>query len=447
MRETESGIRDMNALIEKYGNKLIIKNCLVGRNLNQIQIRGFASLEMLSDLSSADVYDQKLNQYGTQRDLQNSHAQEAYKYAIDSANVDPSVDARAFPEVILNVRETGLVSFYQDGNLISFDDIDSEYSGPFVCDIDVDLSLLTFPAKQFEPEISRVDGNHRLSSVPSFAKREDTDFPEITFALFIGLSKDQERKIFADINGKQKSMNTSHLTQILINQKGLSALYSDSTRSAWFARELTLGNNIFEGKVYMGGSKKGIKKETGGNLPITFAALTTMMKHTSSGLKTEILEQFPSEKCKLAENGDEIAIAELEESANGFIKLYTFYWEAVSIVFPEAWNDMKKTTYLLFDSVGNVAMSMLGAEILREVIHDESATSEDLVKEKIKEAVMNLKHARITLKRDDYPGYAGLAGSKKLFEKLIDAKANGSSGVKKLMNILKSEQGSRLDRD
>jgi hypothetical protein len=60
--------------------------------------RGFAKLADLAAVSKADVYDQKSNPTGTQRDLNPAHARQAYEYV-------KTRDLGFWPEVCLCARK------------------------------------------------------------------------------------------------------------------------------------------------------------------------------------------------------------------------------------------------------------------------------------------------------------------------------------------------------
>src|SRR6266404_368166 len=66
--------------------------------------RGFASLCDLADVSRADIYDQKKNPKGTQRDLSPAHARDAYEYVKNS-------DLGFWPEVFLCARRKDVITF------------------------------------------------------------------------------------------------------------------------------------------------------------------------------------------------------------------------------------------------------------------------------------------------------------------------------------------------
>src|SRR5690348_10717513 len=96
----------------RHGEFVDLGPCLVGRNLNLVVLRGFAPADVLAEISSPDVYDMVKNQFGTQRDLKKKHSQECYVYAMESTIDDADNDPRAFPEIILNIRDTSVMEVY-----------------------------------------------------------------------------------------------------------------------------------------------------------------------------------------------------------------------------------------------------------------------------------------------------------------------------------------------
>src|SRR3954447_7384746 len=75
-------------------------------NLDTICYRGSAALAHLAAISQADVFDQVTNPDGLQRDLSPKHAAEAYEYARRAPDKE---FPRAFPEIVLNVRDKRVV--------------------------------------------------------------------------------------------------------------------------------------------------------------------------------------------------------------------------------------------------------------------------------------------------------------------------------------------------
>src|SRR2546421_8513766 len=88
------------------GISRISLTALKGRNLDTTCYRGYAPLAHLAVLSQADVFDQETNPDGLQRDLSPKHASDAYEYAARKPELDRP---RAFPEVVINVRDKKVV--------------------------------------------------------------------------------------------------------------------------------------------------------------------------------------------------------------------------------------------------------------------------------------------------------------------------------------------------
>src|SRR3972149_3412700 len=102
--------------------------------------RGYARLCDLSEISKADIYDQKDNPKGTQRDLSPKHAREAYEYV-------GSQTLAFWPEVFLCVRNKSIISFSAIQNNCGY--------GILAINIEKIRNMKNI-------SISRVDGNHRL---------------------------------------------------------------------------------------------------------------------------------------------------------------------------------------------------------------------------------------------------------------------------------------------
>lgn len=430
-----------NALVSNWGSIYRIP-VLIGPNLNLLQVRSFARLDFLADISGADVFDQVTNPEGTQRELKRTHAKEAYDYAMDAQSVDPFEDARAFTEVILNVRNTQAVEIEVDGKPVDISQLELENGTPISGELLLHIDRLEYPSASSNPGISRVDGNHRLSSVEPLGKRSsDIEFPVISFAMFIGLTKEQELKVFADINGKQQKMDTSHLNQILANQKGDKALLSDKNRGKWFAKQLSLPKAPFDGLVFMGGSRKGLKKRDGVSPPITFTGLTTMMNHTLKGMDELIAKDMSLEDCAAAAAGDKDKMARILQYAEGFAVLIKNFWFAVADTFPEAWNDKKKVEYILFDSTGHVALSMLAGSVITKAVQEHKFEIEDF-----KRQLQAIREGGVSLRKSSFPsGLAGMSGTKVVYEALLNARESGNTGLGAIIADLVPGPKSKLD--
>lgn len=429
----------MSALSKARGKKLVIRGCLIGENLNLVQIRGYASMDQLADISGPDVFDQVTNPLGTQRDLLPKHAKEASNYATESLDVDAESDPRAFPEVILNVRDEGVLAVISDGSELDFSSLASrEHTGKSV-DIEVDLSSLDFPPPDHEPQISRLDGNHRLSRVPALDERDDKDFPVIPFALFIGLGKDQERKLFADINGTQVKMNTSHLSQIRMQLDGDKLLLDAKTRPLWFAKKLALEPGVFADVVFQGGSKGGVRQQKGFVPPLNLATLKSMVGETLKKVDSEFNQVVSAEILEKAIVGDKDAMRKVLTVSEMLLKLQTYYWNAVKSVYSEAWQDHKKRSYVIFQSVGTLAMSRFGGDLISDLMSKGQASPGDFMQE-----VQKLRNAGLTLVKGDYEGYAGLAGANKIYNDVQQKYAEGNKGFLNIQHLLEEESKSAL---
>lgn len=156
--------------------------------------RGYASLGFLADISKPDIYNQQSNPQGTQRDLNDVHAREAYKYAKERI-------LGFWPEIFLCARDNSVLTYYP---------ISDEFQDCGFIEIDID-KIKDNPK---EILISRVDGNHRLH----FSNGETKGYPRldqnVSFCMSFNLSLEEEILLFKDINKNQRPMNTSHLDTI-----------------------------------------------------------------------------------------------------------------------------------------------------------------------------------------------------------------------------------------
>lgn len=106
--------------------------------------RGYARLCDLANISEADVFDQKTNPQGTQRDLSPKHARDAYTYVKES-------ELAFWPEVFLCLREQNVITFQPSIHPTYI----SEKGGTLKVDVKAIMNNKSIA-------ISRVDGNHRL---------------------------------------------------------------------------------------------------------------------------------------------------------------------------------------------------------------------------------------------------------------------------------------------
>ena len=228
---------------------------LKGKCLNVDCYRGYAPAFVLSAVSQPDVYDQASNKTGTQRDLSAAKAKDAHAY-MNAGNADPSKDLRFLPEVILNVRNPDVIEIEDLGNNLSR--------------IYADLEDLTDNLE--DPDICRVEGNHRLAYAHGDGKRLHPITESISFCLTIGIPKLMEAKLFRDINDNQKKMNTSHLDNLDLRlEEGGGPAVEEFVRIA--DKLANDGASPFCNNIFYGGRKK-----RGAKFLFTLRALGSFVK-------------------------------------------------------------------------------------------------------------------------------------------------------------------------
>jgi DGQHR domain-containing protein len=292
------------------------------KNLDTICYRGSAPLAHLAAISQADVFDQVSNPDGLQRDLSPKHAAEAYDYAYRDRDAEYP---RAFPEVVLNVR---------DKSVVRIETLES--------DTGVKLHRLTFDRNAMRDDkvyVSRVDGNHRLF----FADGDNRRAPllvDAPFQLHVGLTREQERSLFVDINANQKGLNSSHLAVLRSKLTPEEQEIRDHLER-WMAKRLAEGDaqSPWHGLIHLGGSKKGARAQ-GLTRPVNFASLEGGVKRTIT--KSQYIHDLTDPEAQYV--------------------LVRNYWQAVKEVFREEWARPKD--YLLLRNLGVTSMSILGGTII-----------------------------------------------------------------------------------
>lgn len=275
--------------------------------------RGFARLCDLALISRADVYDQKSNPMGTQRDLNPSHARQAYEYV-------KSKTLAFWPEVFLSLRVEGVLSF-------------DELSGV------KDVGFITIDGSGFVDDIliSRVDGNHRLYYADGHVDGMPAIERIVSFCLAYELSLEDEIRLFRDINNNQRRMNTSHLDMIEAKLTS-EMLLKKRDPELFIAQELGRDESspLF-GRVYEGG-----------------------VKHVSWAIPLRTLktgvEYLFSKSARLA------AIPGVDAQ----YRVVRSYFGALRDLVPEAWEEPRK--YLLLRGAGLWGACFLGAEVIDRVL-------------------------------------------------------------------------------
>jgi DGQHR domain-containing protein len=399
-------------ILERLGSELTIQDVIVGTNLNIQVLRGYAALDKLALISNPDVFNQLTNLEGTQRDPNEGHARDVLNYALGALEVEPSSDPRAFPEIILNVRDLSIISLIgPTGEVVEFNSSSGE-SVNFVGSLKISINKIS-NQDGVSPQISRVDGNHRLLHVKKrLADEPDQEFPIVPFSMFVGLTLDQERAIFRDINGEQRPMATAHLDAIRLRlQTPLRMVQTESGLALWIAEKLQQDEDApFFGLVFFGGDRSAFTSNGLQVPPVRINSLKTAVIATlrESQLISTILTSNEAE-----ENPE----SKLNDATHQY-KLLKLYWNSVKSAFPEAWQDRKN--YILLQSIGLQAFSRLGGVIIDDQIKLKKFRQEDF------DSVMKHVASKIDLGRAaGWEGLAGLAGTKVVFEKLKTAKIEG----------------------
>jgi len=385
------------------GRTLEIQPCIVGESLNLLCVRGFTTAERLAVISAPDIYDMERNPTGTQRNLSSSHAREAREYANGSAAVEATDDPRAFPEVLLNVRDKSVVEFFhldEPQQVFDFDSFadPSVFTEPFI-GVRIRLDRIEYP-KPRSPQISRVDGNHRLSGFDELLNEtfgdngevSDLDFPAIPFSMLVGLNDQQEAKLFRDVNGTPMKMETDHLLRIEIRRSGQGLMEDPRRRALWIADELTKEGRAFAGKVFFGGNPAGVKERYGRVPELRFNSLRRAIDTMLS-------------------NSKKVSVF-LRNKPQAQLELVDAYWYAVSQTFPPAWED--KRNFILLQTIGLGGFAIYGGSVIDEAYEEEKLTRDEFL-ELLKPV------AQVDLSREAYKGIAGAGGAKEVSVRLIES--------------------------
>ena len=309
------------------------------KNLDTICYRGSAPLAQLALISQPDVFDQVTNPDGLQRDLSPKHASDAYEYV--TRDEKPGVP-RAFPEVVLNVRDKKVLEMHPVNGETEVSANGSTLR--MVFDIAAMQGQKTY--------VSRVDGNHRLWYAAG-DERRDPVLSEVPFQIHVGLSREQERAIFVDINSNQKGLNTSHLAIM----KGRLTPEEEEVKhhpERWIATKLSKDPlSPWHGFIHLGGSKKGTRAQ-GLTRLVNFASIQGGVQKLLA--KSQYIHDLNDPEVKYI--------------------LIRNYWNAVKKVFAEEWAN--PSDYLLLKNIGVWSMSLVGAHIIDRCMPQRKVTIEDM---------------------------------------------------------------------
>ena len=345
-----------------YGAVLDLGPSVFGHNLTCKALRGFARLDYLAVASGPDVYDKFLNPGGTQRSLDSARTERIYEYALGEENGKPIMGSRAFPEVLLNVRDRLPIELYDlaSGEQMSFTDVVTKPSGTVV-GIRIHLDKLEFPKPDFEPRISRIDGDHRLSGMDHHLIDDEGNLtladgmvPVVPFALFLDLTTPEERRIFNVVNSKRQNVEPALLETQRVDLMSDEERRSPENIASVIARRLADTGGAFEKMIFAGGDRVGAKK----------LGLKLVLK--SSTLASTVKTQLASRKSvsgPLSKEPDELFL------------YVNNYWKAVRETFPQEWAN--REDYILLQTIGLGAFAKYWGEIIEKVIDQSAGRVED----------------------------------------------------------------------
>ena len=307
-------------------------------NLDTKCYRGSAPLTHLALISQADVFDQISNPNGLQRDLSPKHASDAYDYVHQPP--EPG-RPRAFPEVVLNVRDKKCVE------ITPREGIDIDGMRAYTIRFHIDR------LKGDKVRVSRVDGNHRLEYADGDDRLREPLLASAPFQLHVGLTPEQERSIFVDFNSNQKGMNTSHLAMMMSKLTPEQIEIRDHL-DRWIAKKLSDDpNSPWHGLVHLGGSKEGSRTQ-GLARPVNFVSLEAGIKKLLG--KSQYIHDLTDPTAQYA--------------------LIRNYWQAVRTLFAEEWGNPKE--FLLLKNIGVLSLSILGGTIIDRCIPQGRVTTIDM---------------------------------------------------------------------
>lgn len=351
-----------------FNYKLVIP-VIRGQVMGASVLRGYAKLNDLAKMSKPDIYDQKNNPTGTQRDLSPKHARDAYEYV-------KSHEFGFWPEVFLCARDREVMEYVPSVD-------HSDYG-----DLIINMTVATEPKRI---AISRIDGNHRLH----YADGTHTGFPEIdkivSFCIAYNLSLEQEIILFRDINANQKPMNTSHLDNIearLTPEEKLKRLEPD----LFIARKLgkDVGSPLFN-YVHEGGIKV-----IGAIIPLRT-------------LRTGISYMF-SRSNKLT------ALRDVDAQ---YIVISN-YFEAFRRWEIDAWEEPNK--YIVLRGAGLWAVCFIGAEVIERALSKGKYQMEDMYQ------ILTSGRSWDWSNKGDFQGFSGRGGALKISQ-IVTAEFQDETGV------------------
>ncbi len=232
---------------------------------------------------------------------------------------------------------------------------------------------------------------------------EFVDAPNMPFSVFVGLTGDEEKRLFNVVNSKQRPVEPALLETQSYDLMSEDERIRPQNLAHHLAHVLSQDGGAFQGIVFFGGSKAGSKKLPTKHL-LKINTLRSTMDAQLKSLATTLRARLNEDPAMLA-------------------ALVNNYWLAVKYLFPEAWDDKK--TFILMQTIGLTALARLWAEqIVGRVLSDSPQKGNqvsDFVPylEPIRDQGLLRKDLRdAATDAPVYEGVAGIAGADKVLRVL-----------------------------
>ena len=354
-----------------------------GEVLGIATYRGLGRLSDIARMSQPDVFDQKENPTGTQRDLNVTHARAAHAYVLEKK-------LAFWPEVVLCCRAPEVLEF------------EESHGEPGAGVLRIDLDQIEELRDGGIIAISRLDGNHRLHFADGRVEGYDAVDRSASFCLLIGLSREQEIGLFRDINNNQRRMNTSHLDTIEVRLTPEGRLKVENP-ALHIAKKLgDDAESPFSEMVYAGGRRSA-------DFHVPLRTLHTGIRYLRQrSTKIEQLDDIEAEYL-----------------------LVRNYWQALREWVPAAWDQPKK--YLLLRGAGLWGACFLGGMVIDRCLEKGKYTVSDMLE--MLESGASWDWSR----QGDFRGYSGRGGALEIATKVYSEFATESGvSIRRLAEKIKA---------
>ena len=355
-----------------------------GEVLGIATYRGLGRLSDVARISQPDIFDQKGNPRGTQRDLNVAHARAAHAYVLEHK-------LAFWPEVVLCCRVP---------EVLEFEELDGETDSGV---LRINLDRVNELRSQARIAISRLDGNHRLHFADGSVEGYDAVERSASFCILMGLSREEEIGLFSDINNNQRRMNTSHLDSIVVRLTPEDRLKVENP--ALYIAE-RLGNDAespLAGLVYAGGRRSA-------DFQVPKRTLQTGIRY---------LRQRSTK------------IHQLDDIEAEYLFVRNF-WQALRKWVPAAWEQPRK--YLLLRGAGLWGACFLGGMVIDRCLEKGQYTVSDILQTLQSGASWDWST------QGDFKGYSGRGGALEIGTKIYAEFATESGvSIRKLAEKIRAE--------